>query len=309
MKNWRNVIFFIGFALFILWYGGTWAYRVMYVEKRNKINAEITTASQQVNTNQTYLTNQENTISSLVSQNYLQRSLPQPVPEGQNLYHTWLLQLTAFCQFEDCAVRKENIGQTDSYYILPYSIRARCSFDQLSRFLYEFYWASFLHKITSLQIQPVEQMDLIDISMQIEGIVLPPLQVNTEPPLIGRLPSGYWTRLSSGTLETYTDPIDARNLLQFSRGGIDESDFARITAINRTDDAPEVWITQLTSNKVFHVKVGDAIRIGSFFATLVDVNEPDVIFETRGLAGRPPIRWLLTTGEYLKDATAIPPEY
>ncbi|MDR1959676.1 MAG: hypothetical protein LBQ54_11650 [Planctomycetaceae bacterium] len=309
MKNWRHFLIFFGFAIFLIVYGSYWAYQTFYAEPRKKIQTSIEEAQKKVESQEQILAVQQQRIQWLSGRNDLGRSLPQPLSDGQNLYHTWLLELTAFCQFEDCAVNKGNIQRTASYFVLPYSIRMRCSFEQLSRFLWEFSWAPYLHKITAIQIQPIEQTDLIEAAIQVEGIIIPPLQSGAEPPLKNRLPEGFRRRLSSGPLETYIEPILSRNLLQFSRGGVDDSDFARVTAINRTNGVPEVWISLLTNGSKRVVKTGESFRIGSFFATLVEIDEPDVIFETRGLAGHPPLRWVVSAGEYLKDAAAVPPEH
>lgn len=309
MKNKRNVLIFVGFFLFVLWYGGTWAYRDLYKKPRQKIQTGIKEATEQKNQNELYLQNQQQTLKRLQAGYYLNRSLPQPTQAGQTLYHTWLLELIAYCEFEQNAVTRGNQQRGNAYLSFPFSVRARCSLDQLSRFLYEFYWYPYLHKIVALQVRPVEQTELVDVSIQIEAIYVPPFQTNTQPPLLNRLPEGIWRRLSSGTLPTYTEPIESRNLLQFSRGGIDDSDFARVTAISYVDGDPEVWITLRTSDKKLAVRKGDRFRVGSFFATLVDVEETDVIFETSERNGQLPLRWIVGVGEYLKDATAIPPEY
>ena len=309
MKNKRNLLIFVGFFLFVLWYGGTWAYRDMYTAPRQKIQKSIQDAQEQKNQMEQYLQYQQQSIENLQLGQYLERSLPQPVQSALTLYHAWLLELIAYCEFEQSAVTRGSIQQTSYYYSLPFSIRARCSLDQLSRFLYEFYWHCYLHKVVSIQIFPVDQAELVDIDIRIEGIVLPALQPNVPPPLVGRLPDGFWPRLASGLLSTYTEPIESRNLLQFSKGGIDESDFARVTAISYVDGEPEVWISLLTSDRKIIVHMGEQIRIGSFTVTLVDIEDTDVIFETAGRNGQPALRWIVAVGEYLKEATAIPPEY
>jgi len=176
----------------------------------------------------------------------------------------------------------------------------------LSRFLYEFYWAPFIHKITSLDILPVDNADLVDIEMQIEGLSLLRFPDNVSPyPLRDRLPDDYWRRLSSGLLETYTEPIDSRNLLQFSRGGVDASDFARLTGIILFDGEPVFWISNQLENRTVRVKLNEQFRIGSFFGKIVEVIGQDVVLETDGTTSRPAMRWLLSQGEFLKDALAV----
>jgi hypothetical protein len=190
-----------------------------------------------------------------------------------------------------------------------YYVSARTTLDQLSRFLYEFYWAPYVHRITYLHINPLDNADLIDVQLRIEGLVLMPPFNNAPYPLRDSLPIGYWSRLSSGLLETYTEPIDSRNLLQFSRGGADASDFARLTGIVYVGGEPEFWIKNQLDDTTLRFKLNEQFRIGSFFGKIVEVIDRDVILETTGTSSRPAMRWILSQGETLTNATAAPGEY
>ncbi|MCL2348017.1 MAG: hypothetical protein FWC50_07105 [Planctomycetaceae bacterium] len=309
MKNWRNLIILAGIMIFSSIYFGRWAYLTQYSKPRNDLLAKIETAKADQQKFKSTIAIQTQTIKNLSSQNYPYRSLPWPVDFAENRYQTWLLEVGQFCHFENFSVDKQGRRATQTYCILPYQLNARTSFDQLSRFLYEFYWSPYLHKITQMNITPVENTDLVNVSMRIEAIVLlSKVPANAPYPLTNQFPVGHWSRLSSGLLETYTEPIDARNLMQFVRGGVDASDFTRLTAINYIGNEPEIWLSNQTNDTTIRAKVGDQIRVGSFIGKIVEVLEQDVVFETPGSSSRVSMRWLVTLGESLNQATALPPE-
>ena len=312
MKNWRNVFLLIAFMLFGVCYGGWWAYQTQYLVPRTKLLAEIEKAEQTQTQYETTLKSRKDMLERLQSQRLHERSLPTGSGAARTLYHSWLLEAGEACQFENLAVNSRGVQQTQARnYRVSFQLSARTSLDQLSRFLYEFYWVSFVHRITELNIVPVENADLVNVTMQIEGLIIPSLSGDANAPYPHRdqLPGGYWQRLSSNLLETYTDPIDSRNLLQFSRGGVDASDFAKLTGIVYLGGEPEFWIYNQLGNEVVRVKLNEQFRIGSFIGRIVEVIDDDVVLETDGTMSRPAMRWLLGKGELLKNAMAVPGEY
>lgn len=269
MNNRRNLILLIAFLLFGVCYGGWWAYKTQYVEPRTKLQAEIATAEQNQAECVRILTTREEELKWLETRRLYQRSLPTGRGAAGTLYHSWLIEAGEACQFDNLAVTARGMQQTRSYsYSVSFQLTARTSLDGLSRFLYEFYWAPFVHRITSLNIVPVENADLVNVTLQIEGLALPSFDANAEFPLRDRLPDGCWQRLSSGLLETYTGPIDSRNLLQFARGKSDASIFARLTGIVFVGDEPEFWIQNQLEDTVVRVKLNEPFRIGSFIGKI-----------------------------------------
>ena len=309
MKNWRNLLMLIAFLGFCLWYGGTWAYRTQFAEPRKKLLEEIKTLEEQKANIETGIATQKDMVQKLAERKLYERSLPIPANRAQMLYQSWLIELGEHCGFENFSVDSQNLQQTQFYFVLPYRVTARTTLDELSRFLYEFYWATYVHRITHLRITPVENADMVTVTMQIEGIVVPSPEQNSPYPLRDRLPSGYHRRLTSGLLETYTGPINARNLMQFTRGGADASDFAKLTGIIYVGGEPEFWINSQLENTVVRVKLNEQFRIGSFIGRIVEIIDGDVILETGNSLNRNPMRWVLGTGELLKDALAVPDEY
>ncbi len=302
MKNYRNILLLIGFVLFVLWYGGTWAYRTQYKEPRAKLNKAITdfeayTKQFQANiaTMQTFLQG---------NQNYYYRSLPRIPNSARMLYQNWLLELGQFCGIEEPQIDSYNPTQAAYGYAYRFQMQGRLSSEGLARFLYEFYWAPFLHRIASLQITPIEKSENMKIDAVFEGAALyPPSDPNAYYPLRDKLPEGYFKRLASGPFATYAS-VANRSLTQYARPGLDKADYTYLTAVNYVNGVPEIWLTDRTaaSGEPIVVHLNDKIRIGSFVGTLVEAEDENVIFDLNGR------HWLLTNGECLNRAFALPPE-
>ena len=316
MKNWRNLLFLLGFLGFCAWYGGLWAYKTQYVEPRTKLQDEIKQLEKQKDQYVAGITTQQTMMQQLATRNLYRRSLPTenawlPTGKAWTLYHSWLIEASNVCEFENPNVNYRGVRLTNARsYMGSYYLTARTTLDNLSRFLYEFYWAPYAHRITFLNIEPIDNADLVDIEIQIEGLVIPSLtDPNAAYPLRDRLPDGYWPRLSSGRLETYTEPIDSRNLLQFARSGIDASDYARLTGILIDGGRPQFWFTNHLNDRTLRYELNEQFRVGSFIGKIVEVLDRDVILETDGTSSRPGMRWFLSQGETLADATAVPEEF
>jgi hypothetical protein len=174
--------------------------------------------------------------------------------------------------------------------------------DQLSRFLFEFYYAPFLHRVTAMSVVPVDGSEgRITCSLTIDVLALRPPNSQAAYPSKDQLPTGYIARLKSNNLTTYQVIAD-RNLLQAAKGGVDRADYTYLTAINSIDGQPEIWLTVRTEDSIIKAKQGDSVRIGSFRAEVVEIFEQDAVFESQGM------RWLVTLGDCLNQAFSLPPE-
>ena len=122
------------------------------------------------------------------------------------------------------------------------------------------------------------------------------------PPML-LMPTGYVPRLASSDLAAY-QVISDRNLLQTARGGIDRADYTVLTGmIYGTGGDTEVWFTVGTNDSRITAKLGDQIQSGSFSGRLVEIVDQDIVIVDR--EGK---RWLLSVGERLNQAFALPPE-
>jgi hypothetical protein len=121
------------------------------------------------------------------------------------------------------------------------------------------------------------------------------------PPLGNQLPTGIVPRSAFNDLAMY-QVIAERNLLQTARGGIDQADFTFLTAIFEINNQKKVWFSVRTDDSRIEAKLGDLIRSGSFSGRLVEILDYDIVLDRNGE------RWLLTAGESLNQAFALPPE-
>ena len=289
------------------------------------------------------------------------QSLPTNPAVAQSLYRAWLLEVGEYVGFLGRTVNPAQPANRGTYYSMSVSMRARGTLEQLTQFLYEFYNAGHLHKITSISLNPVGQGGMLDFSLAIEALIIP--QANQT----NSLATGRAYRLTSLSLDDY-QVIPQRNL--FSVGGGSSTDpvnHTYLTAVNYVDDEPQAWFTLRTSGAVMKlnrndqlVQTGSSIRklrqvddlqaisfhgtrseIGSIgeietgsvlvrwadriweptlneagnslefrpftshlseIGSVVDVEDTEVVLQTGDE------RWLLSIGDGLNDALALPPE-
>ena len=69
------------------------------------------------------------------------------------------------------------------------------------------------------------------------------------------------------------------------------------------DGQPQAWFTLRTTDEVFKLREGEVLQAGSLALTVVEIIGPEVVLETDGE------RWLLSLGDNLTDAFALPPLY
>lgn len=301
MKINRNFLILAGFALFALWYGGTWAYQTQYKSPRDKLQGELEVLEKNTEQVRKNVEMMEGVVQA--NQGYYTRSFPQTPNSARMLYQNWLLDLAKYAAIQDVRIDSLNPSKTAYGFVYQFQLNGRLNSEGLTRLLYEFYWAPFLHRVVSFQLNPIEKSEEMRIDAVIEGIALYPASRDAYYPLVDKLPQGTYHRLASGPFSTYA-PLAERSLLQYAKPGLDRSDYTYLTAVNYVDEQPVIWLTDRMSNELapIEVRVGERIQIGSFAGTLVETVDENVVFEREGQ------RWLLTNGECLNKAFAIPPE-
>ncbi len=223
------------------------------------------------------------------------RSLPSDVEIARSLYQGWLVELVNFVELSAPNVDSGNpVGRRGVFYTIAYSLRGRGTLEQLTRFLYVFYRAGHLHQIRSLAITPLKGSGQLDLAISIEAVVLPTADRKS------RLTSLAADRLAYASLSDY-DVIVRRDL--FGTGGASEAtDFAYLTAVNYVNGKPEAWFDLRTEARLLKLCEGDRLEIGPFEGKVAEIADTDVVLES----GEE--RWLLTVGENLAQASALPPE-
>ncbi|MDR3110639.1 MAG: hypothetical protein LBU65_13305 [Planctomycetaceae bacterium] len=298
-NNLRSIIPIVICLLAGLWYGASWLYKTQYKEPRDTQQKRIDEYKQQIELGTRNLATMRQVVAA--SQVLYARSLPRQANDARSQYQFWLLELVKFCDLSQPAVETLAPTRISIGNQYRFQVRGRGSLEQVTLLLYQFYWAPFLQRVSMMSITPVENSELVDVTLTIDAITIPPASPTSLFPLADKLPTGYQKRLASNPFSTYRLIAD-RNLLQHTRGGIDKADHTYLTSIQRIDDAPLVWLTDRTTGNITKATIGQKIEAGSFRGTLLSVDGRDIVIERGG------ILWLLSGGESLKDAYAIPKE-
>jgi len=298
----RNLILIVCLTLFLVGYVSYWAYGTLYSKPRQRLGGEIAKLSGEA---AEWKKNSE-AMTQFYTQNrgYFFRSLPRNPNDARFLYSLWLWELLQYSGLEGNHVNYQSSIRLPLGADCRFSIQCTGSLTQLSSFLFEFYYAPFLHRIVSATLAPMEgNAEQLTFSMTVSALQLTQYQPQDPYPMMNQLPRG-WNipRLATNDPNVYQVIAD-RNLLRTAKGGIDRADYAVFTWIRGAGDQQEVVFTIRTDESTVVAKLGDSFQIGSFSGKLVEILDQDIVLERGGGA-----RWLLTAGESLGEAFALPPE-
>jgi len=297
----RNIVLIIFLALFLVCYVSYWAYQEYYLEPRKRLGGEIEKLSGEIAAGRNNL----EVMTQFSGQHigFYARSLPRVPNDARSQYSFWLLELLQYSGLENSRI--DNAPSPRIAFGADYRFSVQCTgtLAQLSHFLFEFYCAPFLHRIASMSLTPIEgDTERLTFSMTVSALALQPRLVQDPFPLMHQLPSGWHhPRLAFNDLAWY-QVIANRNLLQTARGGIDRADYTFLTGTPRIGGQEQAWFTVRTDNSQIRARLGDPIHSGSFSGRIVEIHEQDIVLERNGE------RWLLTLGESLNEAFALPPE-
>jgi hypothetical protein len=225
------------------------------------------------------------------------RSLPSDPEIAISLYRSWLTELVGYARFDDAYVDAGSpMDRRGLYRTIDFSIRASGTLDQLTTFLFEFYNAGHLHQIRSINITPLSGREQLDLAISIETLLVPTADRTNQ------LTEVTVDRLSFDSLADY-QVINERNLFGFSSRGIHPTDQTFLTAVVQVDGQPQAWFSDRSSDSIFRLVRGEELAVGQFQGQVQDIDNHDVILESDGE------RWLMTVGESLAQAVALPPEY
>jgi hypothetical protein len=225
------------------------------------------------------------------------QSLPSNPEIAVSLYRSWLTELVEYARFSSANVDVGSpMNRKGLYQSIDCSIRATATLEQLTTFLFEFYHAGHLHQIRSVNISPLPRRNELDLVITVEALVLPTADRKDE------LSPVRANRLAFSDLGDYRLIAD-RNLFGFTTQGVHETDQTFLTAIVQVQDQPQAWFTVRSTDRVLKLACGDQLAIGQFQGTVEEISGHDVIVESDDE------RWLMTIGDSLAQALALPPEY
>jgi hypothetical protein len=282
-------------AILVAGYLGNWIFSRLLRGPLDARHAKVARLKSEVSKKQLYLRQARKAAQRL--ERWQAESLPSNLEFAGSLYQEWLLEQVRKAGFKTSNVDSgAPMNRKGIYQVLPFSIRGRGTLEQLTLFLYAFYRADHLHQITRLNLTPLPKSNELELALAIEALVLPTAD------RADKLASGTSKRLASDELAAYR-PIVDRNLFGQVAAGLDPADFAYLTAILMVDGTPQAWVTVRTTGQILKLRPGDNFEVGQFRGSIVEINSPDIIIDADEE------HWLLTLGEKLSQATALPPAF
>ncbi|HEY1068585.1 MAG TPA: hypothetical protein VGE52_20845 [Pirellulales bacterium] len=234
-------------------------------------------------------------------------ALPAEVERADSLYQSWLLGVVKNAKLTQATVdpgRAVTVARTtrerkreEVYQALPFTLRARGTLEQLTRFLYDFHRAPHLQQVKRISAKPVEPPGTLDLQMVVEALALPGAD------RVDRLAEGNSDRLAGTTVDDFVKPITQRNLFapyvappppppprppvvaEAPRPApprppsFDEAKFAVVTGVVQVDDAAEAWILVRTSGKTLRLRAGESFEIGQAKGKITEVGSEDLVVE------------------------------
>jgi len=320
-NRYRQIALGAVFGLLVLYFGGEWVWNTVLqgpIDKKQQAYQKLLDAKKKKEKEWEDFKEDARKLAA-----WRKQSLPSDTEVARSLYREWLLQVVVdYVKLDSPSVSPgEPVSRQGRFYAIPFSVRGRGTLEQLTQFLFAFYRTDLLHQIRSLHLTPLGNSEQLDLTMSIEALVVP----GAGPELDEELPeeerqetiiadfqqraSRVSHRLASLTPAKYTPPtltdyeaIARRNLFGVGSDP-DPTDFAYLTFVNTVNGESEAWFTLRATNKTLKKQEGDLLEIGTFSGTVAEIDGSDVILESDGE------RWLLTLGEKLTDAFALPPEF
>lgn len=292
--NLRKRLAYIALGAAVLYFGGDYVmhnYVDLPLEQRQSRKEQL---QKKIKTKKKELVESKEALERL--DEFESRSLPSDLEVARTVYRSWLMELVDSSKFHSAHVDSSPPASRKGYYdTLAFSVRGSGTLLHLCRFLYDFYHAGHLHKIQSISLTPLGKTGEIDIALSIEALALPGTERTQQ------LSTEVSHRLEHASLKDY-QLIARRNI--FNAGG--ETDLTKqafLTAVTRSGNEPEVWFTLRGKDSLLKLHEGNEFEIGHVSGRVVEILEDDVVLESVGE------RWLLSIGEPLAAAVALPPEH
>jgi hypothetical protein len=232
------------------------------------------------------------------------RALPANTRDAGRLYQSWLTGLVGRIKLDDVRIEpREGRVRRGVYTALPFTVHGKATLDQLTRLLFEFYSAGYLHQIQQLTVTPLKDSGKLDVNMAIEAVSLPTATSTTG------LPDQKPLRPLPGTLAEYQKTIVERNLFKPytppppptpppqprkidppkpppdppkpppdpPKPPIDHLQFAVVDAITEINGKREVWLWVRTTDEKFFLAEGDSFKVGQTPGKVLKIPDLDQV--------------------------------
>jgi hypothetical protein len=225
------------------------------------------------------------------------RSLPTEPEVAKSLYQDWVRKelARAGLTIESLTDRAVN-RRTKHYGELSLEAKTSGTLEQLTNFLYKFYAAPHLHRISTTTITPSENGAKLAVVLGVDALILPESDRKNE------LAKGDEQKLPH-TQEAFKTSLTGRNVFAphtpAADPGATQASAARISMIvSDGEGSYHLWIRVDSPEKTHKFEVGDKVEFGSFSGELVEIDLEHVVFKTKD--GRYEVRRGQNLGEVKK---------
>ena len=214
-------------------------------------------------------------------------SLPANTDIAKSLYQDWLDQQLTSAELQVMELRISNTPTriASDYQQLTYTIDAQGSLDSLTKFLYQFYSAGHLHRISTASLKPTDDRNSIRIGLTIDALVLP--NCNRTDQLADKQ-----GKPLEHSLDEYRDNILGRNMFVAYKPVASQADPDQIA--NQPDEAAKAFVTGMMdggsgwqlavrmedSGKILYFREGDSIQLGHLAGTIASLDGRRVVVQT-----------------------------
>ena len=258
------------------------------------------------------------------------RSLPLDEKAAQSLYQNWLRQTwkRVGLQVKDAkpGTPRQAKGPDKAlvYLSLPFTFKGTWTLDHLTRFLFEFYSAGYMHKIQSLNIEPTEDGKVLKLDFSIEVLLLPGAErgdkakEKPERPLPASLADYQKSIVGRNLFAPYKEPPPPRVVRVDPPKRIERPpdpppkpppyDHSKETIVSGivvgADGKPQVWLRVKTADQIIKLCEGEKFQSSKFpevrgTVVRIGVQEQEVEIAVDGK------RRLLSKGDSLRGGKVV----
>lgn len=227
------------------------------------------------------------------------RSLPTDRDVGESLYDDWLRKELVAAGLTVEQLAEKPLGRANPKYgELAVDVRATGTAAQLADFLYKFYTAPHLHRVSSATITTSDGGAKLTAALGIDALILP------EASRKDKLAEGDPQTLPQTQEELRKNIVD-RNVFAAYTGAKSESsagEESKAVVRGFVSDADAFVMTVKVDEpaKTRHFRVGDSIEFGKFSGKVVELDLRRAVIETAG--GQVEVR----IGQNLGEAKPVP---
>jgi hypothetical protein len=233
-----------------------------------------------------------------------QRALPPDAAHARSKYQDWIREVANKAKFNQLNVAPgEGVLKKNIYAISMFTITGRADLGRLTRFLYEFYSAGHLHKITKIDLKPADKPGELDVTIVAEAMSLASNDRKDE------LSKESGKALQTAKLADYATPIVGRNMFApyapvQNRPDFDVARYTFITAIIEANGRNEVWLHDRTKppekRSLMKLAAGENFRVGATHGSVKSFVWPQVILDVDGQTR------LFRQGDNLRGGMKVP---